>query len=56
MKLGVFEVFEVDYHDRAWSVGKAETLKDAKRIARAALKKSGGEFPTFIVSDGRCVG
>lgn len=56
MNLRLFEVFEVDYHDRAWLVGKAETLKDARRMAGAALKKSGGEFPTFIVFDGRCVG
>lgn len=56
MEMKLFEVFEVDYHDRAWLVGKAENLNDARRMARAALKKSGGEFPTFIVFDGRCVG
>lgn len=50
----MFRVYEVDYHDRAWLVGKADTIKEAKRIARAALKRSSGEFPCFI-SDGEKV-
>lgn len=51
----MFKVYEIDYHDRAWFVGGAKTLKDARFIARAALKKSGGEFPTFITCGGRCL-
>lgn len=51
----MYKVYEVDYNDRAWLVGEAETLKDAQSMARAALKKSHGEFPTFITHDGRCV-
>lgn len=45
-------VYEVDYNDKCYEVGTADNLKDAKKLARAALKKSHGEFPTFI-SDGR---
>lgn len=52
----MFEVYEIDYHGRAWLVGKAETLKAARSMARTALKESNGEFPTFITCSGRCVG
>lgn len=51
----MFKVYEVDYHDRAWLVGESEDMKTAISIARAALKKSYGEFPTFITCGGRCV-
>lgn len=50
----MFKVYEVDYHDRAWLVGKADTIKEAKMIAGCALKKSNGEYPCFI-SDGEKV-
>lgn len=51
----MFKVYEVDYHERAHMVGEADTMKDAIRIARAALRESGKEFPCFITCDGMCV-
>lgn len=48
-------VFEVDYHDRSFRVGSADTLAEAKKIARRALKKSNGEFPCYIMHAGKCV-
>ena len=47
----MFTIYEVDYTDRCYKLGTAETLKEAIAIERKALKKSGGEFPTFT-SDG----
>lgn len=43
----MYTVFEVDYNERCYKLGTAETLKEACAIERKALKKSHGEFPTF---------
>ncbi len=43
----MYTVYEVDYTDRCYKLGTAETLKEAIAIERKSLKKSGGEFPTF---------
>ena len=51
----MYKVFEIDYHDMAHLVGKAETLPDARRIARQALKESKHEFPCFISDGKKCV-
>ena len=43
----MFTVYEVDYTERCYKIGTAETLKEACVMERKALKKSHGEFPTF---------
>lgn len=43
----MFTVYEVDYTERCYKIGTAETLKEACAMERKALKKSHGEFPTF---------
>lgn len=43
----MYTAFEIDYTDRCYKLGTAETLKEAIAIERKALKRSGGEFPTF---------
>ncbi len=48
-------VYEVDYNDKTYKVGTADDLKEAKKLARAALKKSHGEFPTFISDGHKCI-
>lgn len=48
----MFKVYEINYYGRARLVGEAENLKAAKSLERAALKKSSGEYPTFIDYDG----
>lgn len=45
----MFTVFEVDYNDRSYKIGTAETLKEACSLERKALKKSNGEYPTFTM-------
>lgn len=50
-----FTVFQIDYHERSFRVGAADTLDEARKIARKALRKSNGEFPCFIMSAGKCV-
>lgn len=44
----MYRVYEIDYHCRSWLVGTADTLKEARKIERKALKASSGEYPTFI--------
>lgn len=51
----MLKVYEVDYLGRAWLVGKADTLSEAKKIARSALKKSKREFPCFITDGTKCI-
>ena len=51
----MFKVYEIDYHERAYFVGSADTLSEARKIARKALKKSDGEFPCFVMHNGECV-
>lgn len=51
----MFTVYEIDYHDRSWLVGSADTIQEARKLARKALKKSNGEYPTFIMHDGEMV-
>lgn len=51
----MYKVYEVDYHERTWLVGTAETMKEARSMARKAVKASGGEFPAFIDLDGETV-
>lgn len=50
----MYTVMEVDYHDRVHTIGKANDIKEACRIEKKALKKNGGEFPTFT-TDGKKV-
>lgn len=49
----MFTVYEIDYNDRCWVVGNADTIQEARKLARKALKKSHGEFPTFIMHEGK---
>ena len=51
----MLKVYEVDYHGRAWLIGKAETITEAKKIARSALKKSKHEYPCFITDETKCI-
>ena len=51
----MFIVYEVDYHERAHKIGTASTMKDAKAIARKALKRSNHEFPCFVSDGDKCV-
>ena len=48
-------VYEVDYHERARKIGTASTMKEAKAIARKALKRSNHEFPCFVSDGDKCV-
>lgn len=50
-----FTVFEIDYHGRSFRIGSADSLTEAKKIARNALRKSKHEYPCFIMSGGKCV-
>jgi hypothetical protein len=50
-----FTVFQIDYHERSFRIGAADTLDEARKIARKAFRKSRGEFPCFIMSAGQCV-
>ena len=50
----MYNVYEVDYHERSWKKGSAKTLEEAKKIASKAFKESNGEFPVFI-EDGKGV-
>lgn len=50
-----FTVYEIDYHDRCWVVGDADTIQEARKLARKALKRTKGEFPTFITHEGKMV-
>ena len=50
-----FIVFEIDYHGRSFRIGSADTLNEAKKIARNALRKSKHEYPCYIMSGGKCV-
>lgn len=50
-----FTVFQVDYHERSFRVGAADTLEEARKIARKALKNSHREYPCFIMHEGKCV-
>ena len=50
-----FTVYEIDYHDRCWIVGVAETVQEARKMARKALKRTKGEFSTFIEHEGKVV-
>jgi len=52
----MFKVYEVDYNNRTWIVGKADTIKEAKKIAKGALKKSNGEYPCFVTDGEKVVG
>ena len=51
----MFIVYEVDYHERAHKIGTASTMKEAKAIARKALKRSNHEFPCFVSDGDKCV-
>ena len=51
----MYKVYQVDYHERAQLVGNADTKAEAAKIARKALKKSDGEFPTWIMHNGECI-
>lgn len=55
MKNMKFTVFQIDYHERSFRIGEADTLDEARKIARRAFRKSRGEFPCFIMSAGQCV-
>lgn len=48
----MFSIYEVDYNGRCYKIGTAETIQAACALERKALKKSGGEFPTFT-TDGK---
>lgn len=48
-----FTVYEIDYHDRCWTIGTFDTIQEAKKLARKAFKQTNGEFPTFIMHDGK---
>lgn len=50
-----YTVFEVDYHERSHRIGEFETMAEARKAARDAFKKSGREFPVFIMSGGKCI-
>lgn len=50
-----FTVFQIDYHERSFRIGAADTLDEAWKIARKAFRKSHGEYPCFIMSAGQCV-
>lgn len=50
-----YTVFEVDYTERTYKIGETDEMAEARKIARAALKESKGEFPCFVMSDGKCV-
>lgn len=51
----MFKVFEIDYNDRCYLIGTAETLKEACAIERKALRKSHGEYYTFTSDGCKCV-
>lgn len=51
----MYTVFEVDYNDRCYKLGTAETLKEACAMERKALKKSHGEYPTFSIDGTKTV-
>lgn len=50
----MYTVFEIDYYSRSYTIGESEDLKEAKRIANNAYKKSNCEYPVFV-SDGEKV-
>ena len=51
----MYTVFEIDYNNRCYKIGTAETLKEACALERKALRKSHGEFPTFSSDGTKCV-
>lgn len=48
----MYRAFEIDYNDRCFLLGEFQTVKEALKAEREALKRSHGEFPTFT-SDGK---
>ena len=51
----MYKVFEIDYNGKCYFLGSADTVKDACKIEKKALKKSHGEFPTFTSDGKKCV-
>ena len=51
----MFTSYEVDYNGRRWKLGDFETIKEACKAERKALKASNGEFPTFTTNGRECV-
>lgn len=51
----MYKVFEIDYNDRCFLIGTTDSVKEAIRIEKKALKKSHGEYPTFTSDGCKCV-
>lgn len=44
----MYNVFEIDYNGRCYSVGKSENPTEAKKLANKAYINSNREYPVFV--------
>lgn len=51
----MFKAFEIDYHDKSHLIGESDNLKEAKKIASKAYRKSNGEYPVFVEDEKKVV-